>query len=185
MTDESSYDLQYEEGDAAKDEGEEWIDSTAVSEHDGRSITRTGWSVHDARDADVDNPTVCRFGECFEKWDWLNQLNEDRHANDVATTKRRTDVKRDALTWASQLELGRNVQERLVYLLDTIDDLHFGSYSSEATVLALITLVTDEYQGSAPIRNVRDEEAFQSIRRDVGVSTDAIREMRKRLRDEL
>lgn len=193
--DEETYFIDYSVGNGANDETEDYSDSTAVVENDGRSKTRTGF---DARDAG-NSREVVRDGETLDYWNWLNQLNDGRKASDIESRKRRANAKRDALTFASQLGMTSFQKERISHIIQRLDTLHTeGGAPVEATVLALISLVANEDDWRIrrePLTTVeyededgtwkKDVPLFVKIQHDVGVSPQMIRRLRKKLRSEL
>lgn len=196
--DEYSYWLSY--GDGSKSEREAWVDKTAIRDHDGRAKTRTYISQGgvDAHGNPIDEEYVDRDGGRVAYHKHLNDLQNGKHANDLSTRKRRARLKRDVKTWMSQLECTDYQVERVIHLIEQLDDLKNG-YCIEASALALISLVANEdgywvqrggeHEQFGPERNVdtssgeMEVSVFTKVMGDCGVEPHEVRDLREKFRE--
>lgn len=142
-------------------------DAQVPDEHDGRSGKATGFNPRDAPPDKVD------YYERLSDWN-------ERRWQTVKNDRRRADARRAAKTYMGRFEPPVRNQERVIHLIDKLDDLEMGPIPYEITVLAIITLVANE-RG----RWIRDERMFNQLLIDLDGSRKGIRKARQVVRDEV
>lgn len=152
-----------ERGTLSASEIDEMIDASAIQENDNRSQTRTGFDPRES-----DDP---------EKWRRLNKLNDGWRAKERKTQNRWADRQRWTETFCGFLELPPADKERVKHIMSDIDMSRMGHYTSQETILGVISLVTNE-RG----RWIRDEEAFRRLLNDIGSSLWRIKRIRQLIR---
>lgn len=157
-------------------------DANDIIEHDGRSRTRTSFYHND--EPEGNDHTVRKFGKTYQnKWEWLYELQEERHGVENDWGKEQSKAKRDLQTWMNQLHCTDVQIEWACQIYDNIpkesgEKGYVGTISVEAVLLGIITLVLN----ADVSRRVRDEDQFQEIRNSCGVTKTIIKTVRKRLR---
>jgi hypothetical protein len=124
-------------------------------------------------------------GDDVERWKELADRHHERYSHTKNSRRQREHVY-DAKLVASQLEFTDYQTEELVRRLTSVDFDEHGTYTYEAVILALSTLVANR-DGRWLRRNdddVGDDLAatFEKLRREFDVRRGTIRRLRKRLR---
>jgi len=175
---ESDYNYEYDGCDGSKSDSDVWKDSSESVDMEVGSTARTFIQHLDADvDDNISNPFVEKFGDVYTKWDWLNQVHNGRTSQSRKEEKRYNDIRRDAKTFCSQLDMTEYQRERVLSLLDDVESFHHGQYRAEAVVFAAITLVAN-----VDGWRIRNEDIFHKLRDERDVSSNQVREMRKQLR---
>jgi hypothetical protein len=148
-------------GSAAASRIDEVIDEEAIVEHDGRADTETFFYPSDASDANE------------EQYQRLIRIQEGKWSG-MKNAQRRADRQRTIGNFCGHLELPSSAQQRVEAAEADIDMSTLGPYRSEHAILAIISLVANQYD-----RFIRDEDAFRELLRDVDLSLDRLRSLRK------
>jgi hypothetical protein len=123
--------------------------------------------------------TIERFGEEYDKWDWLNQLDNgvrDPQWNEV----KRSHFHRTAIEiLCGQLQCSDYQQLRVKHLFDKVDGGRLGSTSYEEVIMALITLVQNEDVGIGG-KDVRDRDRWATLVDDIESDERTIRKLRSK-----
>jgi hypothetical protein len=152
-----------ERGTLSASEVDEMIDESAVWDNDGRSQTRTGFDPRES-----DDPM---------KWRRLNKINDGWRASDRRQQNRWADRQRWIETFCSFLDLPQTDVSRVKHIMRDVDMARMGHYSSQQTILAIISLVANE-RG----RWIRDEEDFRRLLQDTGTTLGEIKRVRQLVR---
>lgn len=147
-------------GTLAATQVDEEIDRTAPQDNDGRSQTRTGFNPYESPDP--------------SKWQRLNQLNDGWRSPERKDQNRYADRKRYVDTFCDQLDMTPYQRDRVWEIARSIDMSRMGRYSSQQTILAIVTIVANEDR-----RMIRDEYMFHHLVRRTDLSMDEIRTLRQ------
>lgn len=156
-------------------------DETSVPRsHDGRSKMATGFNN---TDVDPEKRTyIRRDGQWRDKWKWLNQVHDGARTEylveDNGSANRRADAKRDAQTFGNTLELTPPQRRRACAIIEDLDSLHVGSIPTEASVLAILTLVANQDE-----RMIRTEPTWNELTEVLDVQRSSIRKARQHFRE--
>lgn len=149
-TDPYALHLDFDAGSGAGSEYDEVIEAHEMSDDDGRALTRTMFEPYGG-DADGNNLRrfrIKRDGEDIDRWEWLFKLQKGMRADDEEVTKRvgHAQLSRDAETFCCQLELPQHQRDRVIQILDNIEDYRDfgGGVKGETIVLAIISLVVNK-----------------------------------------
>lgn len=142
-------------------------DSVTPVDNDGRSKTETTFYPQDA-------PRGER-----EKWERLFVRQDGVGESDRAQRNREVNRVRDVLTWCSRLGYSEGMCDRVQYLVENVRPSEVSRGSRvESVLLAMVWLVGNEYG-----RQVRQEDVFDELRDDLGVSEVELRRRRRDVRD--
>jgi hypothetical protein len=177
------------------------FDAMAPQEGDNRSHTVTGF---DPTDVD-DNESVRRNGKTYEKWRWLNILNDGMYADDRHEQNSKANLKRDIAAYCKHINEIASKQgcdheidpdEVTRFLIEAREErdggISFGSGNPlEATILSAITLVAnqDGWMIRSEPKNdgqpVFDELLEEATPQDSDVDRGSVRQIREHLREYL
>lgn len=169
--DNRSLDRTYEFGEngLAKPSIDVMIDHQAIIDNDGRSDTRTFFYPEDATYTSKERKD--QYERLIRYQDGVGDPKRSI-ANSEADRQRLIDI----LTTQSALTPFQ--QERTRSIIDSLESLRFGVYSTEMVILGAITLAANE-DGRA----IRDEPQFIELTTDVGMDQMQLRRVRKKLRN--
>lgn len=113
------------------------------------------------------------------RWKRLKGLDDGKGEADRKADKDEQGYRRDLHAWSSQLQLTNAQLDRAEYLFGLVDMAKAGTISSEALILAAISLAANEDQ-----RMIKQEDIFHTIRDSAGVGRKTLRTARQRIRDQ-
>lgn len=125
----------------------------------------------------------------YNKWAWLEHVDKGVNSRQRHTQNREEDIKRCIKMFLDCLSKERKItdyhEQRVTYVLNSMDNLNMGGLSYETTILGTISLVLDEEVNMVNGVRIRRTESWGQLLNDMNTEKSEIKRVRNKVRDYL